>query len=60
MPRGSILGPMIFNTFLCDMFFMVDNTDIANYADDNNLCSVGKGQCDIETKLQKASVKLFK
>ena len=42
------------------MFFMVDNTDIANYADDNNLCSVGKGQCDIETKLPEASVKLFK
>ena len=42
------------------MFFMVDNIDIASYADDNNPCSVGKGQCDLETKLQKTSVKLFK
>ena len=42
------------------MFFMVDNTDIASYAGDNNPCSVGKGQFDLETKLQKASVKLFK
>ena len=42
------------------MFFMVDNIDIASYADDNNPCSVGKGQCNLETKLQKTSVQLFK
>ena len=60
MPRGSILGPMIFNIFLCDAFFMIDNIDIASYADDNTPYIVGKSQCDLETKLQKASVKLFK
>ena len=42
------------------MFFMVDNIDIASYADDNIPYSVGKNQCDLETKLQKASAKLFK
>ena len=42
------------------MFFMVDNIDIASYADDNIPYIVGKSQCDLETKLQKASVKLFK
>ena len=60
VPQGSILGPILFNIFLCDMFFMVDNIDIASYADDNTPYSVGKSQCDLETKLQKASVKLFK
>ena len=39
---------------------MIDNTDIASYADDNTPYSVGKSQCDLEPKLQKASVKLFK
>ena len=39
---------------------MVDNRDIAYYLDDNTPYSVGKIQCDLETKLQKASVKLFK
>ena len=39
---------------------MVDNIDIAIYADDNTPYSVAKSQCDLETKLQKASVKLFK
>ena len=39
---------------------MVDNIDIASYADDNTPYSVGKSQCDLETILQNASVKLFK
>ena len=36
------------------MFFMVDNIDIASYADDNTPYSVGKIQCDLEAKLKKA------
>ena len=58
--QGSILGPKLFNIFLCDMFFMVYNIDIVSYADNNTNQSVGKKQCDLETKFQKASVKLFK
>ena len=42
------------------MFFIANNIDIASYADDNTFYSVGKSQCDLETKLQKTSVKLFK
>ena len=42
------------------MFFMIDTIDIASYAVDNTPYSVGKNQCDLETKLQKASVKRFK
>ena len=42
------------------MFVIIDNIDIANYADDSNTYSVGKSQYDLETKFQKASVKLFK
>ena len=33
------------------MFFMVDNIDITSYTDDNTPYSVGKSQCDLETKL---------
>ena len=30
---------------------MVDNIDIASYADGNTPYNVGKSQCDLETKL---------
>ena len=35
MVKGSILGSILFNIFLCDMFFMIDTVDIASYADDS-------------------------
>ena len=60
VPQGSILDPILFNIFLCDTFFMTDNIDIASYADDNTPYNVGKSQCDLEIKLQKASVNIFK
>ena len=52
--------PILFNIYLCDIFFMTDTINIANYADDNTPYSVGKNLCELETKLQKVSVKRFK
>ena len=38
MSQGSVLGPLLFNLLLNDIFFFVEsNGNIANYADDNHL-----------------------
>ena len=36
VPQGSISGQLVFNVFICDLFFDDIDTDLANYADDTN------------------------
>ena len=35
VPQGFILGPLIFNVFLCDLFLFKPNIDLISYAYDN-------------------------
>ena len=51
--QGSILGPLLFNIFLCDLFFIIDDIDFASYADDNTPYTIGNDMEDVIFKLQK-------
>ena len=51
VPQGSILGPLLFNIFLCDLFLIMENIDIASYADDNTPYTTGNS---IEEVIQKS------
>ena len=59
VPQGSILGLLLFSFFLADLFFIVNSTDIANYADDNMPHATANDIDSLIASLEEASKSLF-
>ena len=51
IPQGSVLGPLLFSIFINDIFMIIEQSDICNFADDNTLYSCGKSLTDIKENL---------
>ena len=58
--QGSILGLLLFNIFLADLFLIHSDIDIANFADDNTPYLSAKNVEDVIESLERASVSLFR
>ena len=57
--QGSILGPLLIDAFLCDLFLIMNNFDIVSYSDDNTPYAVGNNIQELIVKLQNSSKTLF-
>ena len=59
VPQGSILGPLLFNIHLCDLFYFLEDLYIAYYADETTIYTVSEKKESVISALETSSSLLF-
>ena len=60
VPQGSILAPLLFSIYICDLFLENSDIDIAIYADDSTPYACSSDLDSVIFKLQKNAERVFR